>query len=153
MPDIQDLALLEPLIEALETMAFVSPIPAEPGAAPPAQAVLVEMEFACPEYGALRLVASHEFGAMLASNLQGVDPASQEAVDGADDALRELMNVTCGVALRKFGRAADQRLHMSLPIVQPFDTTQSWDRFIALPHVSVLNADGHTIAFQITGLE
>lgn len=153
MPDTESIGVLEQLVEAMETMAFISPIPFTGDAAAPPDTVLVEMEFACPEYGAVRLMAGEGFATMLASNLLGVDPSSPEATAGADDALRELMNIVCGAVIRRFGLAADLRLHMSLPTVQPLDSPEQWNRFVSMPGVRVLDADGHIIAFQAVGLD
>jgi hypothetical protein len=153
MPDTPNTAALEQLVEAMETMAFISPLPAADDAPAPPAPRLVEMEFACPSYGAVRLVTGEAFGQMLAANLLGVEPSSQEALAGADDALRELMNITCGAVIRRFGLAADQRLHMSLPTVQPMESARQWTQFLAMPGVQVLYADGQTIAFQAVGLE
>ncbi len=158
MPDPQatTVSVLAQLVEALETMAFISPLPLEAGGeVPPAPAGvrIVEMEFACPAYGAVRLMAGEGFGAALAANLLGAEPSSPEAAAGGDDALRELMNITCGAVIRRFGLAADHRLHMSLPTVQSCAAPDQWARFVAMPGVSVLDADGHVIAFQAVGLE
>lgn len=153
MPDTQNASLLEPLSEALETMAFISPLPAPADAPAPGQARLVEMEFACPRYGTIRLAAGAAFGALLAANVLGEDPSSPEAAAAGDDALRELINIVCGAAIRRFGLAADERLHMSLPTVQELATPEQWASFVAMPGVHMLDADGHVIAFQTIGLE
>jgi hypothetical protein len=143
-----DLVFLEEFVLALETMAFISPLPASDGAPMPENARFIEMEFACPQYGAVRLVAGQSFGILLCANQLATDPSAPEAIDGADDALRELMNITCGAIIRRLGLATDQRLHMSLPTIQPLDDHERWNSFIAMPGVQLLEADGQIIAFQ-----
>jgi hypothetical protein len=98
-------------------------------------------------------MAGQAFGAMLAANQLGVDATSDLALAEADDALRELMNITCGSVIRRFGLATDQRLHMSLPTVEAVEDVLQWKNFIAMPGVSVLDADGQLIAFQLAGLD
>lgn len=153
MPETPQASRLEPFLHALETMAFISPLPAEAGALPPEDARLVEMQFACPRRGTARLVAGGAFGALLASNMLGVEPDSAEATQAAEDALRELLNIACGEVVRRIGVVEGDRLHMSLPTSAPFDAAGRWSSFLNMPGVIALNADGHTIAFQLSGAE
>ncbi len=153
MSDTQTMTGVEQLTEALETMAFISPLPAPADAPAPLHPRLIEMEFACPKYGTVRLLVGEDFGTLLASNVLGVEPASPEAQACGDDVLRELVNIVCGAVIRRYGLAADERLHMSLPTVQELETPEQWASFVAMPGVHLLDADGHLIAFQTIGLE
>jgi CheY-specific phosphatase CheX len=92
-----NLTLAEALAEALETMAFVSPqLVQDPHASSlPASSRLVRVNFKGHDtQGSLALAASKEFASTMASNL---DVKGEQA---ADDALKELANVTCGLLLR-----------------------------------------------------
>jgi chemotaxis protein CheY-P-specific phosphatase CheC len=153
MPDTQTPIILEALVEALETMAFVALLPAESPDAPPSDPRLVSIEFTRPSPGRIELVAPVSFGALLAANLQGIAPEDQQAIDGGDDALRELLNVTCGSLLLKRAAACSEPFRVSIPQIRPFDAQQGWAAFIGRDGAHVLNADGDTIAIWLTGLE
>jgi len=152
MPDAIMSPGLAEFVDSLETMAFVTPMPAPPDAVAPSMPRLIQIEYACPQYGAIRIAAGSAFGALLASNLLAIDPSTPEALAASDDVLQELANITCGAVIRQRGLATDERLHMSLPTSEPMDTAQ-WDAFVAMADVQVLDADGHIIAFQTVGLE
>jgi Chemotaxis phosphatase CheX len=142
---------LEQFVEALETMAFISPMPSAPVPAP-ASPRLVRIECAFPKKGMVTLAADESFGALLASNLLACDPTSAEALAAADDALRELVNITCGAVIRHIGPGAQQCLQMSLPTVEPIDAAR-WEAFVNAAGVQVLDADGHSLAFATDGME
>ena len=156
MPELFEAAgshVIDSLVEALETMAFISSMPGERSAAAPEHPRLVGVDFTAPRRGTIRLMADQSFGATLAANLIGVDPQSPEAQACADDALMELLNVTCGSAIRKLGHADDQRLHMSLPSIHPVTSSEQWNQFLNRPNVVVLDAEGQIIALEAIGLE
>ncbi|MDB5327180.1 MAG: cheY [Phycisphaerales bacterium] len=92
-----NLSLAEALTQALETMAFISPEPVEDAAVPamPADSRLVRVHFKGRDAeGSLALVASPGLGAAMASNIDVPE------LMAADDALKELANITCGLMLR-----------------------------------------------------
>ena len=97
-----NLPLVEALGEALETMAFITPQLPGDAADPPLDVRLVLVEFhGHGMNGSLALAAPRKFGALVAGNCDG-----EEAITQADDALKELANVTCGLLLRKRGGGA-----------------------------------------------
>lgn len=57
------------------------------------------MGFMGPFQGALRLVVPAGMTVELAANMLGLDPDDEETATRSDDALRELLNVTCGHVL------------------------------------------------------
>lgn len=141
--------LLETLGEALETMAFVSLTPMdEPGACPPG-ALLVSVRFSGPIRGAVELVASGAFGVMLAGNILGTTPDDPDAAQGGPDALKELMNVVCGVLIKKSARSPDAVFEMAVPRIVEFDGAAGWADFIAQPGCAVVDADGFPIAARV----
>ncbi len=94
-----NMTLLESLAEALEVMAFVSPelpeSPWTPVASPELRIIRVGFHDAKVR-GSLALAASEEFGSTIAGNC-----GDEHAVADANDALKELANVTCGSLLRR----------------------------------------------------
>ncbi len=49
-----------------------------------------------PVNGRLRCFCTRDFAVRLAANIRGIDPDDDEALAGAEDAVRELLNVLCG---------------------------------------------------------
>lgn len=140
------------LSEALETMAFITPLPPEDNSAPAGPAVLTRIEFRGPRDGALELVTPDAFGAMLAANLLGVEPTDPDAKRKTEDAVRELLNVTCGSLLRNSGATAAGFVEMNVPTQRPFDLS-GWDAFAASDAAVVVDADGQKIAVRLVELK
>ncbi|MCH8804704.1 MAG: chemotaxis protein CheX [Planctomycetes bacterium] len=64
----------------------------------PADAIWLqgEISYRGPLAGTLRCFCTRDFAVQLTANLLGLDPDEEDARDGADDAMREFMNVLCG---------------------------------------------------------
>jgi hypothetical protein len=151
MSEIQNAIIVETLVEALATMAFVPLMPIEGETPVPTDPRHVKIDFTAPNPGSIELVAPIGLGLLLAANILGTDTSDPEAAARGDDALRELVNVTCGTLLRHFATHG-QMPRMGLPASAPFDAEQ-WESYIAQPDVHVLDADGHVIAIRLLGLE
>ena len=133
-----NLNLAEALSEALETMAFISPEMQE-DSEEPVEARVVSVAFhGAGGNGCLTLAAPRKFGEMVAANCDA-DPSAADA----DDALKELANVTCGLLLRKrVGGAAG--FEMSPPVVgSEQDAVLDGD-------VVRFKAEGHAIVARVT---
>lgn len=141
--------LVETLAESLETMAFVALMPGEVPAEAPPELRVITLNFVHGAPAQLELAAPRAFGQMLSSNILGIEPEDEAALKGADDALREVVNVTCGNLLMRASRNSDVPLRMGLPKVQKIDPAAAWSSFTADPRAFVLNADGHTIAIRL----
>jgi hypothetical protein len=141
--------LVETLADSLETMAFVALMPAEVPTEPPAELRIIAIHFVHGEPAQLELAAPRAFGQMLSSNILGVEPDDEAARTGADDALREVVNVTCGNLLNRAKRENGAPLRMGLPKVQKIEPALAWKSFTTDPSAFVLNADGHTIAIRL----
>jgi two-component system chemotaxis response regulator CheY len=147
VPDVAaslNLTLAEALAEALETMAFISPqLPGETSSpCPTSDLRLVRVAFHHGHReGSLLFAASHQFGAHVAENCQNTDdPAVTEAQ--ADDALKELANVSCGVLLRK-QPCGSAGFEMAPPVLMP---PREIDEWCSRKDVVSLDADGFLIS-------
>jgi two-component system chemotaxis response regulator CheY len=151
-PEVQDLdesaslmnlTLVEAFAEALETMAFISPELPENGetAEISRSCRLVEIGFHGQGiHGKLMLGAPVEFGSQVSIHCGASgDPA------GADDALKELANVTCGLLLRRRIGGA-KGFELAPPSIAAGDAGM---RFTPANSV-MLNADGFTVATRVT---
>jgi two-component system chemotaxis response regulator CheY len=135
-----NLNLAEALAEALETMAFISP-EMQQGAATPRDARVVKVAFhGAGGTGCLILSAPRQFAALVAANCNA-EPSDTEA----DDALKELANVTCGLLLRKrVGGAVGFK--MSPPVLSiEADAESVWDA-----DAVQFNAEGYPIVARVS---
>lgn len=140
-----NLTLAEALAEALETMAFISPelVSLQPDDVVSTNSRLVKIEFRGREaLGSLSLAASPGLGAVIAANLDDT------GVNAADDALKELANITCGLLLRMgpeggVGFVLDPPTLSVSPDQNPLDLLHGED-------VVTLRADDELIAAQVT---
>ena len=134
-----NLTLIEALGESLETMAFVSPelLDAPSEATPSPDAILVRVGFHGQGIkGSLELATTHAFGSVIAANCCDGDPDAD-----ADDALKELTNVTCGSLLRRrIGGAVG--FELEVPVVSSIGDGEH--PFVGADTV-VLTAEGHLV--------
>ena len=142
--------LEQALSDALETMAFITPLPPEDASSSPGPAMLTRIEYRGAANGAIELACPRAFGAMLVANLLGCPADSPDAHGRAADALRELINVTCGTILRSSEATALGVVEMGVPTQEAFDLTD-WDAFIAAGAL-VVDADGHKLALRRVAL-
>jgi CheY-specific phosphatase CheX len=86
------------LTDVMEQMAFMFVSEAEPDAKPDEDAsfVRVAMIFHGPLEGELTLIASERMCLELAANILGLEEDDPMVIDGAIDALKEILNVICG---------------------------------------------------------
>jgi two-component system, chemotaxis family, chemotaxis protein CheY len=139
-----NLTLIEAFAEALETMAFISPeLPEKNGL--PAFAAAARLVRVCFHgqgiRGSLALAVPPEFGSVVAVNC-GTTGTEAEA----DDALKELANVTCGLLLRRRVGGAT-----GFELAPPIMTSGADLSQLFSPDDSVvLNAGGFLIAAHVT---
>jgi chemotaxis protein CheY-P-specific phosphatase CheC len=149
MPDMNPTPLVQSLAEALETMGFIMPFPADgPPDAPP-EPRRVTIEYSCGNGGRIELLAPLSLGRQLAANMLGSDPADERVGEAAEDALRELLNVTCGSLLRRLATPCGQSAAMGLPAVGQIASSDEWNSFVGSAGTEVLDADGAPIAVRL----
>ena len=141
---------LEALADSFETMAFMSPMPAEEPHEPPMDAVLVSIFFAGSSSGIVELVAPRNLGKLAATNILGADPESSAQYD---DALKELLNILGGLMLRRWILESRGKIEISLPKVSAFDAPAGWSQFIASPGATVLNVEENMVALRVREYE
>ncbi|MBM3290171.1 MAG: chemotaxis protein CheX [Candidatus Hydrogenedentes bacterium] len=126
----------------LEELTFLFADP-DDGSSPqgmPHDAVDVAIAFSGERNGTLDMGVSRSLGIEMASNLLGLDPDDDNAEHLGDDALRELMNVTCGHVLTSL--AGDKPVfNLSIPTITALDGA-GWD---------ALARDADTARFAIDG--
>jgi hypothetical protein len=138
------LTLQEALVEALETMAFISPDLSQNSDLSPTLPELRVVRVGFHGHGiggSLALAAPPNFCQVVANNCTASD-----GVQESDDALKELANVTCGLLLRKrLGGGAGFK--MNPPVMGRCDEMIHW---IAGDGTVVVSADGYLVAARAT---
>jgi hypothetical protein len=145
MPELCTNNLEAAIGDALNIMAFISPVPPEDLTPPSAPLLITRIRFSGVASGTVAWVCPQSLGALLASNCMGLEPAECES--GAGDALRELLNVTCGAMLRSSGITGTGLVEMTVPTQESFDPAE-WDAFVNSGAV-VMDADGNKLAVHL----
>ncbi|MCC6239418.1 MAG: hypothetical protein IT448_03865 [Phycisphaerales bacterium] len=134
--------LVQSLAEALETMAFISITPLEQAPAQLESALKASIRFTGPMSRSIELLASEDFGRYVQGNLLGESPGESSLCPSGQDAIKEIINVTCGLILRdKSDRAS---YTMAVPRIESFDTS-GW----AVHQWELLDADGFMLAVRM----
>lgn len=132
----------------LETLTFIFADEADGKASIPGDAVLVNITFSGPVTGSLDMSIARSLGIEMASNLLGLDPEDANAERAGDDALRELMNVTCGHVLT--GIAGNEPVfNLAIPTVRPIGADE-WDVLGRAKDVAVFHVDGRPVQLCVT---
>ena len=137
--------ITDALTEALETMAFMEVMPMEEELSVSENLVLTQIGFAGPKSGTIQILAGHEFAAILAENIAALDEVSETE---RRDALKELVNVTCGLITPVMTSGTLDVLELTIPAIS--DTVPQWDEFTSDEDACILNVEGHLIGAKLT---
>ncbi len=149
MHELQELVAIEYLAEALEQMAFIGVSPLDEPPPAPLKPVMLSIDFRGQQAGTVQLLAPLDLGAGIAANALGTDPQDPEAQSRAVDALRELLNVACGLLLTAASGGAADACEMSIPKLAELDPAQ-WQPLLAGGDFAALDADGYPAAIRVT---
>jgi chemotaxis protein CheY-P-specific phosphatase CheC len=145
MPETLNELAVDSLADSFETMAFLSPMPAEEPYEPPTDAVLLSVRFAGNSGGVVEMVAPRELGRAAASNMLGVDSPTETQ---NDDAMKELLNIFSGLMLRRWSSSSRQTVNLSLPQIHAFDVA-TWPEFVSTPGAKVMDVEGNIVALRV----
>lgn len=138
--------LSESIFEALETMAFMTTMPADEEPPVPTNLILGELDFSGPKTGCVQILAGHDFCEVLAENIAAIDGADDEA---CLDAIQELSNVTCGLVIPHLTESDEDVFSVSVPVVKSGPDTPGWEEFIAKPDARVFSIEEFLIAARL----
>jgi hypothetical protein len=134
----------------LETLAFISPLPAEEPVLAPGEPVLIRLPLIGGTLRDIQLVAGRQFGRLIAANLLGASIEDPEVEERCVDGLKELMNIAGGALLANSGD--DEAIpEMGIPEIEQFAAASDWGPFVSGPDVCVFDAEGNTIALRMRG--
>ncbi len=129
----QDELAIRVFCEVLERLAFMfgEPAPKEELLQNPAEGMKVSMAFAGPMKGTLTLAVPSSMCSEIAANVLGIEPDDDLAQKQSLDALKEVLNITCGQMLTALA-GTTPIFNMSLPTSLEVDT-QGWLAFLNEP--------------------
>ena len=155
MNSIASNCLLETFCRAVETLAFLSPMPAEQPYHPPDALLLVQLSLTEKSGAAqtLELVTGVNMGALIVSNLMGAEPESFDSQSRALDSLKELANVVGGQVAIATSAGACEPPELGIPRVRPFNADRQWRPFVEDPQACVVDVEGNLVAMRIRGGE
>jgi hypothetical protein len=134
------------LAQALERMAFLDVLPYQETPRVPAQFTLAEIRFAGTVTGSIQVAAGIEFARELAANMGLLDqPSEYQCLD----AIKELVNVTCGLVLPMLATPDTDVFDLSIPQAVPCDESTDWNRWIRQDNVVVLDVGGYPVAARL----
>ena len=142
-------ALAQVLTDVLEQMAFMftdqvdedqPPEPAEDG-------LLAKMGFSGPFAGSMMLAVPAETCPLIAENMLGMDADDERAMEKARDALKEVLNVTCGNALTVIA-GEEPVFDLTVPEVTEVDS-DAWRQLAAHPDTVALLVDDYPMLLRM----
>ena len=142
--------IVESLGEALETMAFISPVPIDPPEVAPGEPLLCRIDFAGPLRGTIEVMVGRQFAVLLCANMLGGSPEHPQARASAEDAVKELLNVTCGGFLARLHQPGTRTFTVSLPSLSTADSAPAWRSFVESPAAATFDVDGDVLAIRVS---
>jgi chemotaxis protein CheY-P-specific phosphatase CheC len=106
------------------------------------------MEFAGPFTGALILMAPRAFCDQTAANVLGLEADEPEAQRGAEDALKELLNIACGNLLTTLA-GEEPVFDLSIPKVEAISGDE-WKAVATSPATAGFVVDDWVVYLRLT---
>ncbi|MCK5173962.1 MAG: chemotaxis protein CheX [Planctomycetes bacterium] len=136
----------EAISQALEKMAFLDAEPFDEESEAPSVIITADIDFSGPVSGTIRMVAGIDFAQTLAENISGMFELTEEQ---CADAVKELVNVTCGLVLPMIAASEADVFDLTVPHLSKSEDRMDWDDFVSQDEVTVLNVEGHAVATRL----
>lgn len=147
-PDQKEL-LEKVFVEVLEKMAYVFAQPTRKDSIPAAEeeCSLARMTFTGPMAGTLILAAPSAASREIAANIMGMEPESDMVIDMASDAIKEVLNVTCGHVLTSLAGVRPV-FNVTTPDISHLDA-DAWQEFRDHPRTSGFLIEDRPLLLQL----
>ncbi len=124
--------------DVLQSLAFMfaEPVPKHELATPGGPCVEARMGFSGAMQGAVALAVPEDTCVEIAANVLGMDAEDEVVMDRAHDALKEVLNITCGQLLVTLAGKAPL-FDLSVPAVTDVDAGR-WEELLAEEHAIAL---------------
>lgn len=148
MPNEYGETLTKVFTDVLEQLAFMFADP--PESDDPAleeDLVMASMTFHNAFSGRIRLVVPRSMGPVLAANVLGLDPDDEMVTRAPYDALKELLNVTCGNVLTAIA-GEEPVFDLTVPDVEELPR-EDWDALRAQDNTVFCLVDGYPVLLHL----
>lgn len=136
----------EAITQALEKMAFLDSEAFDEESEAPSVVITADIDFSGPVNGTIRMAAGVDFAQTLAENISGMFELTE---DQCEDAIKELVNVTCGLVLPMIASSEADVFDLTVPHLAKSEDRLEWDDFVSQEDVTVLNVEGHAVATRL----
>jgi CheY-specific phosphatase CheX len=142
--------LNEVFCDVFEKLAFMfgEPTPKDDMPREASEFVEVKMGFTGPSHGSLEMVVPIEMCEEIAANVLGMDPEDDLVRERALDALKEMLNVTCGHILTSTA-GEEPVFDLTVPVVREVDGA-AWAAFLDDPETLSFIVDDSPAALKFT---
>ena len=134
------------VLQAMETMAFLTEMPMEEDMEIPQECILAQIDFKGPESGTIQILAGRNFAQTLAENMGAIDDVDDEI---CTDAMKELTNVISGLLLPLIASSGKDVFDITVPYIKSGNDAPQWEQFTANDSKCVLNIEGNLIAVNL----
>jgi CheY-specific phosphatase CheX len=142
------LASVFPAVAESMTFMFADPVAPTDMPSDAAEYVQTSMGFVGPVRGSLTLAVPSDKCSLIASNILGLDPNDPAVTERAHDAIKELLNVTCGQVLTAM--AGDNPIFdLTVPTIRML-TSDEWQAFVVSDGSVTFMMDDSPVALQLT---
>ena len=141
--------LVDVLCDVVEKMAFMFGNEASPEELPPAEEgyVKAHMTFSGPLNGRLTMVVAGEMCPELAANILGAEADDDRALEKSRDALKELLNITCGQILTTMA-GEEPVFDLSVPQAEEIEAGE-WKALADDPETAAVVADDFPVLLNL----
>jgi len=136
----------EAITQALNKMACLEVMPFEGEPEIPSVSIAAEIHFSGPVNGTVRTIAGMDFARTLAENVSGLDMLTeQECID----AVKELVNVTCGLVLPMIANSRSDVIDVTVPHLIGSREREYWEEFVKHSDATVLDVEDFPVATRL----
>ena len=137
-------ALIQAVSQSLETMAFMSLSPNDSIPEQVDDRITVGIDFRGQREGTIRLCTSRSLGRAIVANMNCTDPAECSSAE-AEDAVREVANISAGRLLREAG----DNILLELPTIEQGCADNGWKSFVMSKQAVVVDVEGIPLGLML----
>jgi len=133
--------LIDVFLNTVESFAymFAEPYESDEAPPPPERCLKAQMSFIGPMSGAIALLVPEHLCPIIAANALGCEPEEVQEGSGSVDALKELLNVTCGRLLTALA-GEKPVFDLTVPVVSPVDAA-AWESLCFVPDTAIIRVE------------
>ena len=137
----------EAFSEAIGTMAFLDVMPCEGPPEKPQLTIMTQIDFSGPINGTITVAAGVDFAEIFAENIGATEELTEEQ---RLDAMKELVNVSCGLALPMIASSPADIFDLTVPHLSDVTDMTLWDNLVACDDTVILDVEGMPVATRLT---